>query len=531
MKKILGGWSLRTMLIFFGCVSLVFTVVLVTISAQIYQQELRHNNQKSLELYYSEADRQLTAEMQDIRTALYSLANKQELNDYLEGDRGYRAKNVQYVAAQLKDLTNYVARISDVILATADGSIVAATSNSSNINHFLVRYRTIQSIKEQGVIGTVCYTYQTANREEYVLAVVVPIHNSGTEGILVGFSTLNDMVNGVPIFEKPCAIYDGEQLLYSNTADVPAPEEIRKIQAMQANGNYGEWLHLTMKMAGWNVLAVSPLIHEEDEMQDKLLRWNGVSLLIFAAIECLLIFFIYTFIIAPIRSISLQSTCINSTAATIDNPAPQRQELNTLVQNINAMVARTNNLTQAIGAAQMKLMEMEIQQLRGNNMLLQAQINPHFLYNMLECICGMAAQDGNGAIQEMTQLLAKMYRYCLKTPESTLGEELECLGLYERIMLLRYDQRFGFEVDVPEDLLLLPVPRMVLEPLVENSVQHGFVKNDDQHFFVRIQARMTENFLDVEIIDNGCGIAPERLQEINAQLETASAEQLPPALA
>ncbi|MEG0766992.1 MAG: ATP-binding protein, partial [Clostridia bacterium] len=94
------------------------------------------------------------------------------------------------------------------------------------------------------------------------------------------------------------------------------------------------------------------------------------------------------------------------------------------------------------------------------------------------------------------------------------------------MMQLRYDAGYRITVDVAEDLLLLPLPRMSLEPIVENAVQHGFVRGGTQHFFVHIHAAFDKGMLRVLISDNGCGIAPERLAEIGRELSGDAFERV-----
>lgn len=511
--------SLKRVLVLFLCASLVLTLLLMVISSSVYRGVMRSNTAKTVGLYASEQQKLLEDELQNMKTALYSLANKQEVEDYLNAGQGYKAANAKYINSLLSDIPNYVSCISDIVLVTPDQRFAAMSYNKSDMPNFLLRYELVRQYYDDGQTGLAWYTVDPAGDDSrFLLALMVPVQSARQTGLAVAFSTVEALLGKLSFSEKPFVLWhQGREIRRCGDCALAQDEISARLGTSMPDIQDG-WARLRVKMTGWDLLIASPLITENDQLAAEMLRWNTIAILIFLLVECGLIWAIYKAIIAPITSISAQSARINSSASLIDNPAPGRNELNALVRNINDMMARTALLTEEVNRAKMRLMEMDIVHLKERNMFLQAQINPHFLYNMLECICGMATADGNQAIREMTHLLSRLYQYCLKSPESTLGEELECVGMYERIIRVRYGQGYRIDVVVPEDLLMLPLPRMVLEPLVENAVQHGFVRGSDQVFFVKITAELQENELEIRIADNGCGIPGERRERINERL-------------
>ena len=514
--------SLKRMLLLFLCASLGLTLLLTALSASVYHGVMRSNTAQTVGLYVSEQQKLLEDEMQNIKTALYSLINKQEVADYLGGGTGYKAANAKYINSLLADVTAYVPSVSDIALAGPDGRFTAISNNKSDMRNFLLRYELLRRYAREGRTGPAWFTVEEArDGEQFLLALIVPVQAGRQTALAAAFCTANSLLRRMSLFERPFALCDGERVVYRSADFSPQGGAGAALGQETPPG----FLRFDAETAGWHVLIESPFITEEDSLAAEMLRWNAIAFLIFLLIECGLILAVYRTIIAPIASISAQSARINSSAAHIDNPAPGRTELNALVHNINAMVGRAAALAEEVNRAKLRLMEMDILRLKEKNMFLQAQINPHFLYNMLECICGMATAQGCGSIREMTQLLARLYRYCLQSPESTLGEELECVAVYERIIRLRYDREYAVQVQAAEELLPLPLPRMVLEPLVENAVQHGFVRGSDRVFFVRIGARLQENEMEITIEDNGCGVPAERLRQINQRLSGSAIEQ------
>lgn len=520
------NWSLRSILVLFLLTSLVLTILILLISSSVYRGVMRRNTGYTIELYASEQEKLMEDQLQTIKTALYALTNKVEIVHYLAGNRGYRASNVTYVTSLLSDIPRFVPLISDVVLATPDQHIVASSFNNTDIVNFMRRYDMLTRYYEAGTNSLASFSLVPTQGTEYILAMVVPVQSSTAIGVAVAFSTLDDLLGDANVMEHPCAIVADGRLLYSNAAELSDPDALLAYSQSEERWEGGHLIHLSLEAVGWDVFFDYPLNAVDDTLESGMTRWSILSVLIFAVIEGVLILSIYKIIVAPIMSISNQSTHITSTSRMLDNPVNARNELNLLVQNINDMIVRTNQLTGEVKDAKLRIMQMDITRLREHNMFLQAQINPHFLYNMLECICGMAAKENNDSIRDMTHLLARLYQYSLRSPDSTLGEELECVGMYEKIIRLRYDAGYSIRVDVAEDLLPLPMPRMSLEPIVENSVQHGFERGAARHFFVRISAAFSDDALQILISDNGCGIAPDRIKAINQDLRSPALERV-----
>ena len=96
--------------------------------------------------------------------------------------------------------------------------------------------------------------------------------------------------------------------------------------------------------------------------------------------------------------------------------------------------------------------------------------------------------------------------------------------MFERLMRLRYDDLYQIDLDIPEDLLILPMPRMILEPLVENAMQHGFLHGLAKVFVVRICAEFQDGTLTLRVCDNGSGMREEALEELNRVLQSPPEE-------
>ena len=153
---------------------------------------------------------------------------------------------------------------------------------------------------------------------------------------------------------------------------------------------------------------------------------------------------------------------------------------------------------------------------------LQNQINPHFLYNTLDSIRSEAMMGENQTVAEMTEALATFFRYTISKVENmvTLEEELENTKIYFLIQKHRYEDRVTLEIEYDKEdevLLRYLLPKLTIQPVVENSILHGIERKIGSGT-IRILLRCTEKRLLIRISDNGVGMAPEVLERLNHQL-------------
>ena len=152
---------------------------------------------------------------------------------------------------------------------------------------------------------------------------------------------------------------------------------------------------------------------------------------------------------------------------------------------------------------------------------MQNQINPHFLYNTLEGIRGEALSEGNESIAKMTEALSQFFRYTISNLENlvTLDDELSNVRNYYSIQRYRFGDRIELEI-IFEDgadreiLMQAKVPKLILQPIVENAIIHG-VEGIPGTGKVVILCQYTGKRLILTVSDNGVGMSPERLRELN----------------
>lgn len=153
---------------------------------------------------------------------------------------------------------------------------------------------------------------------------------------------------------------------------------------------------------------------------------------------------------------------------------------------------------------------------------LQNQINPHFLYNTLEAIRGDAMCAGMDSIAETTEALSIFFRYAITGVDNfvTLEEEIDNVENYFTIQHYRFEDKLKLEINYPEgeDVLQLKLPKLTIQPFVENAIFHGLEKKV-QGGTVRIKIETTRRKLLIRIMDDGVGMEEEMVEQINSYFD------------
>ncbi|WP_284642427.1 sensor histidine kinase [Paenibacillus silviterrae] len=200
-------------------------------------------------------------------------------------------------------------------------------------------------------------------------------------------------------------------------------------------------------------------------------------------------------------------------------PDPSSREFHYLIGRFNGMAEQIQELVEDVYAEKLRSREAELKQL-------QSQIHPHFLYNSLFFIINSALLDDKDAVVRMAESLAEFCRYStrVETQSVKLREELELVRHYLTIQNMRM-QRLEYEVSVPESMLEEKVPRLLLQPLVENAIVHG-IEHRVGGGFIRITGEQTEKLNRIVIEDSGKGLTSEELLRLTAQLNEPMTEQI-----
>lgn len=181
-----------------------------------------------------------------------------------------------------------------------------------------------------------------------------------------------------------------------------------------------------------------------------------------------------------------------------------------LASGFNIMIEEINILMYRIKKEQHEIKQIELNRL-------QSQIKPHFLYNALECIHWQALSYGNKDVSRMVKALANYYRLCLSKGKDIipLSQELANISNYLIIQNMRYSDIAQCELNIDERFSNVLIPKMTIQPLVENSIYHGIRVKDGYKGKIFITAKEVDNKIVISVADNGMGMDQEQIDEIN----------------
>ena len=165
----------------------------------------------------------------------------------------------------------------------------------------------------------------------------------------------------------------------------------------------------------------------------------------------------------------------------------------------------------------MELQVKQQQEINDSNIaMMQAQLNPHFLYNTLDTMKWVAKANNVPDLAKMSADLAQILRLSISDRKFiTLAEEMEMVEKYVEIQQIRFGGNFTFDVELPMELEDCVIPKLIIQPIVENALIHGLKEQEKGHIFVN--AYSESDNLKIEVTDNGCGIEGEILEKLNSR--------------
>ena len=212
-------------------------------------------------------------------------------------------------------------------------------------------------------------------------------------------------------------------------------------------------------------------------------------------------------ITSPIRFLSGAMENFGQGNFDINCQVDSEDEIGRLSHTFNQMVMDMNSLVNTV--YEQKVMKQEAQMKS-----LQMQINPHFLYNTLDTINWMARIRHVDEIGDMVAALSNMMRYSLEKKSFVrLGEEVKSLKDYIAIQNYRYRDKMVAEIEIDESLMSLYIPRLLIQPILENAIVHGIEEKLDKGHIL-VAARREDEDLYIQIMDDGVGMTEETMSHI-----------------
>ena len=240
------------------------------------------------------------------------------------------------------------------------------------------------------------------------------------------------------------------------------------------------------------------------------------SIIAFGAIMCLIVilsYYIPRSITRPIRKLCEVTDQVAKGDLSVRANVRSGAEVSVLNDSLNMMINKINELLEQVTKEQVRLRRAEFE-------LLQAQINPHFLYNTLDAIIWLAECWEQKKVVNMVSSLSEFFRTSLNQGKDiiTVKEELQHVRSYLEIQQVRYQDIMKYEILVPEQLYRSLIPKITIQPLVENALYHG-IKNKRGQGKIVITGRREDDCCLIEVRDDGIGISKERLAQVQDKIQ------------
>ncbi|MDQ0877746.1 two-component system sensor histidine kinase YesM [Paenibacillus sp. V4I3] len=514
---------------------LLIVMVMISIMAVNYYRAVnvvKKNNSDYIKGVISQLNQSISSNSNDVKRIMETIAyNGQTVQNFLsEKNPVQKLEMFNQLKAYLSDMRKMKKAILDIALVENNGAVFNFLANSAqieaisreiprdNLSYFLglkmidLPYTTTPVL----VAGVPIYSttdFEAVNSELGTLLLIID------NRLLFGDGNPVNLPEGALIY---MADRNG-RLFYTNDDSSKLGEPIPKDRLLNHNSLYMIQREAIPDMDGEIVIAMPNhvLLQGLNVIRQQQLIMVAIALVLMI----IPLLFVSNNILLPLKKfmrlmgeVSLGEKNHLSKRIDVDGYA----EMIIMASRFNEMLAEIEKLTDHLLESKRVLYESELIKRRAELSFLQSQINPHFLYNTLESIKGLAAREGSSKIFELTKALAMFFRYSIKGPDMiSLEREWIIIKNYIFIHQIRFGERLHVEYDIPTECLACLVPKMILQPIVENAIKHGIEPLRQTGVLVIKGYRDREN-LYLSVNDNGTGISLEQLEEINNTMECLS---------
>lgn len=305
---------------------------------------------------------------------------------------------------------------------------------------------------------------------------------------------------------------DVGDVLYTNSPEsIVLPQKSTTQNSIAIDGKYYYGVQRTIDEVNWHISILTPV--EEATEGISILR-TGIIVSLVVGIVLFLIFtyFLSGMIIKPIlRLIRAMRVARLGTLKVIPIQS-STIEINELNNTYNQMVESLNGLIKMV-------YEKEILQSQTELKALQAQINPHFLFNTLEAFYWELEARGEEQLAEAIVAMAGIFRYVINRDDQdewvTLGDELDHAERYLKIMKMRMMDRLEWSIEVDPDCRVISMPKLLIQPLIENAIHHGIEQQIGAGIVkLRVVENLSEKHIRIEVSDNGPGMSNQQMEYV-----------------
>lgn len=283
------------------------------------------------------------------------------------------------------------------------------------------------------------------------------------------------------------------------------------------NSIYGATIQQPLHHKDWVLVGFIP----KTELVNNISQFNKIFLLMVSMILLLILAFALAtarVILRPLRKImkGMESFKQGNLNIMLDNN--RKDEFSTIIHSFNDMAERVKSLIETIYRQQVHYRKAEM-------LSLQSKLNPHFLYNTLDMIYWKLILKDEEEIGGLIVALSSILRYSITHHHEfvTVREDMEQMKSYLKLQMTRFEDKLQYAFVIQEEVLELKIPKIIIQPLVENSIKYAF-QDMSRSGSIVIRSYLENDHLFFEVSDNGVGMTEEKLQSIRASMETPSSD-------
>lgn len=478
-------------------------------SSVAIRQTTEQNTRKTIQ----QSGQFITSYLQKVKQTTSSLAENEKIKTYAQTPSQENAEQLrQLFATILKTDSDLVS----AILVTKDGNLISTDPElTMKTSADMMKEKWYQDAIHKGAMPVLTPARKTVSHtigEKWVISITQEVvdkdgKNLGVIRLDIGYKTLEAYLDRLQlgkegftfiVNDKHDFVYHPKKTVYSSATEMKAMAPYLSVKNGYVKSKQAYVSQYQIPNSGWTLIGVSSM-EQLHAVQTQIL-WSFIGTGLFALGVCLIgIWFVLRLWIKPLRD--LQATILKVGSGHSDLRANETgsPELVDLARQFNIMLDRIDQLMIAVKEEEQNVRKYELQ-------ALSSQINPHFLYNTLDTIVWMAEFNDSKRVVEVTKSLAKYFRLALNQghEQISLKDEIDHVRQYLFIQKQRYGEKSQYEIKELKQYDDYKIPKLILQPLVENAIYHG-IKEMNRQGMIRVSVSENATQLIVSIYDNGRG--------------------------
>lgn len=493
-----------------------FILLLFGLIGSLYYQTssgtIRQLTERTTRNSIDQSSQFITSYLKKLKQTTTVLSQEQAVRQFAQ-DKSANQETVQHL---MRTMIETDPDLVSAVLVTKDGRLVATDSKISmqTSSDMMNESWYQEAIKERAmpVLTPARKESLTSEKEKWVVSITQEVvdqagQNLGVVRLDIGYDSLQAYLDHLQlgkqgfsfiINQKHEFVYHPKKAVYSSSQEMQAMQPYIAVTDGYTKGGQNFIYQVPIPDSDWTLIGVASL--EGLQMLQSQLLYSFIGLGLLALIMCLIgIGFVLRLWIKPLQDLQTIILRIGAGDAHVRAAAKGSPELVDLSQAFNAMLDQIDNLMQQVKEEEQNARRYELR-------ALSAQINPHFLYNTLDTIVWMAEFNDSRRVVHITKSLAQYFRLALNQGQEQilLRDEIDHVRQYLFIQKQRYGEKLNYEILEDERLGDYQLPKLVLQPLVENAIYHG-IKEIDRPGLIRVTTEVSGDSACVSIFDNGRG--------------------------